>query len=313
MRDENLFNRITGSLIGLAIGDALGAPIEFSDPGTFSPITGFQSGGPFNLPAGTWTDDTSLALCLAESLIECRVFNPTDQLDRYWRWYHDGHLSATGHCFDIGNTTRKALDKFNQTGESFPGPTHDRSASNGSLMRLAPVPLFFHKDPGEAIRLSGESSRTTHGHRDPVDACRYAGAIIAGACNGEKKAELLSSLYAPIEGYWDAHPLNEKIEEVASGSFLEREPPEIKGRAHAVRALEAALWAFAKGKNFRESVLLAVNLGDDADTTGAICGQIAGAHYGMEGIPKEWIAGLVKKEVIEKYATGMFDVSCQTG
>ena len=203
MNQDDIKNSIMGSLFGLAIGDALGAPVEFEDPGSFPPVTGFQSGGPFNLPAGTWTDDTSLALCLAESLIKCGKFNPIDQFIRYLSWYSSGHLSATGHCFDIGNTTLDALIRFHKTREPFPGSTDEHSASNGSLMLLSPIPLYYRADPEQAIRYSGESSRTTHGHPVPVDACRYAGAIIAGACNGASKAEIISSHYSPILGYWD--------------------------------------------------------------------------------------------------------------
>ena len=110
-------DRITGSLIGLAVGDALGAAVEFQRPGTFPPVTDFRRGGPHDLEAGTWTDDTSLALCLAESLVERRGFDPRDQLDRYLSWYRSGHLSATGHCFDIGGTTRAALHTYERTGD----------------------------------------------------------------------------------------------------------------------------------------------------------------------------------------------------
>jgi ADP-ribosylglycohydrolase len=302
---SNLVSKISGSIFGLAIGDSLGAPVECNDPGTFSPVTGFRSGGPFNLPAGTWTDDTSLALCLAESLAICRGFNPTDQVSRYIRWYRDGHLSATGQCFDIGNTTRQALMKFVETGESFPGPTHERSMSNGSLMRLAPVPLFYHDRPDAALVFAGESSRTTHGHPAAISACQYLAGLLWGAINGVSKDELLSPLYSPVPGFWERNPLHPAIREVAEGSFWQRDPPYIKGTGYVVESLEAALWAFAKGSDFRESVLLAVNLGDDADTTGAICGQLAGAYYGMDEIPEEWIHGLVKEELLLRAANGI--------
>ncbi len=165
-------DRITGSLIGLAVGDALGAPVEFEPPGRFPPVTGYRRGGRFNLEAGTWTDDTSLALCLAESLIERRGFDPRDQLERYLSWYRTGRLSATGHCFDIGITTRSALVHFERTGDSESGMTSERSAGNGSLMRVAPVPLAYHRDPDRAIELSGRSSATTHALPVCIDACR---------------------------------------------------------------------------------------------------------------------------------------------
>src|SRR5438067_5367182 len=170
-----------GCLLGLAIGDAIGTSLEFYPPGSFTPIDDMVGGGPFSLQPGQWTDDTSLALCLAESLIERRAFDPLDQLGRYVRWYREGHLSSTGHCFDIGGTTRRALERFEQTGGRYCGPTDPRSAGNGSIMRLAAVPLAYTGRPREAIERSGESSRTTHGAVLAVDACRYLGALLVGA------------------------------------------------------------------------------------------------------------------------------------
>lgn len=295
-------DRIKGSLFGLAVGDALGAPIEFEPPGSFPPVTGFQNGGPYGLNAGEWTDDTSLALCLADSLISCKGFDPLDQITRYLRWYETGYLSVNDTIFDIGLTTREALHSFNKTGNPWSGPTHNRALGNGSLMRLCPVPLVYHHNPSLAIHLSGESSRTTHGNRQVIDACRYAGAIITGALIGESKETLTSPFYSPVPDYWNSFPLCPEIEDVASGSFLRKNPPKIQGKGYVVQSLEASLWALAKGKNFKESVLLAVNLGDDADTTGAICGQMAGAIYGLPGIPKPLIEGLVKADVILDFA-----------
>ena len=169
-------------------------------------------------------------------------------------------------------------------------------------MRLAPVPLFYHDQPDTALVFAGESSRTTHGHPAAISACQYLASLIWGAVNGVSKDELLSPLYSPVPGFWERNPLHPGIRKVANGSFLQRDPPAIKGSGYVVESLEAALWAFAKGSDFRESVLLAVNLGDDADTTGAICGQLAGAYYGMEEIPEDWIHGLGKTELIERAA-----------
>jgi len=301
----DLKNRCRGSLLGLAAGDALGATLEFRLPGTFDPITDMVGGGPFCLEAGEWTDDTSMALCLAESLIACRGFDPVDQLERYCRWYREGHLSSTGRCFDIGGTVQRALNRFMQTGEPYPGPPDPRSAGNGSLMRLAPIPLFYASDPVVAIHLSGESSRTTHGARAAVDACRYFGGLLVGAVQGASKAELLADRFSPVPGYWDEHPLCPEVEAVAAGSFHEKEPPAIEGRGYVVSCLEAALWAFDRSTSFREGCLLAVNLGDDADTTGAVFGQLAGAYYGEEGIPAEWRGRITLRSVIEGLAEGL--------
>ena len=294
----NQRERFQGCLQGLAAGDALGTTLEFRARGSFEPLTDMLGGGPFQLKPGQWTDDTSMALCLAESLIECRGFNPKDQMERYVRWWKEGHLSCTGTCFDIGNTTRAALSAFLKTGNPMSGPTDAYSAGNGSLMRLAPVPMLYAGDPKEAIEKSGESSKTTHGARVCIDACRYFGGLIAGALAGTEKEELLADHYAPIPGYWKTHSLISEIDDIAAGSFKKKNPPEIRGTGYVVQSLEAALWAFHKSKTFKEGCLMAVNLGDDADTTGAIYGQLAGAYYGEEGIPEKWLAITAMKNMI---------------
>ena len=298
-------SRFRGALLGLAVGDAIGTTVEFRSPGTFLPVTDMTGGGPFSLAPGQWTDDTSMALCLAESLIECGGFDPADQMRRYVRWYRDGHLSSTGRCFDIGNTVRFALETFERSGEPFSGPVSVVSAGNGSIMRLAPVPLAFSGDARRAIELSGESSRTTHGAREAIDACRYLGALIVGAVKGVSKEELLADRYSPVPGLWDESPLAPNIDEIARGSFKRSEPPEIKGSGYVVRSLEAALWAFHRTDSFRDGVLLAVNLGDDADTTAAVYGQLAGAYYGVHGIPVEWRGRVAYRELIETYADAL--------
>lgn len=283
-----LKERFAGALWGLACGDALGTTLEFKPPHTFEPLTDMVGGGPFNLPRGYWTDDTSMALCLAESIIACQAFNPTDQMERYVRWYRQGHLSSIGRCFDIGNATRAALHRFEQTGEPYSGSSNPYSAGNGSIMRLAPVPMAWYNHPQMAMSHAVDSSRTTHGALTCLDACRYMTGLIVGAINGESKAALLSSLYCPLPDYWQSHPLTSEIETVAKGSFKQLNPPQIQGSGYVVKSLEAALWAFYHTTTFEEGCLLAVNLGDDADTTGAVYGQIAGAFYGMSAIPAHW-------------------------
>lgn len=298
-------DRYRGCLMGLAAGDAVGAAVEFMPPGTFDPIDDMIGGGPHRLRPGEWTDDTSMALCLAESLVERGGFDPEDQMTRYIRWWRDGHLSSTGDCFDIGLTTQAALRRFERTGEPFAGSTAPGKAGNGSLMRLAPAPLFFAADPRQAIRMSGESSRTTHGAETCVDACRYFGGLLAGAAEGAAKADLLSPRYAPAAGAWDEAPLCAEVDAVAHGSFHRKEPPEIVGSGYVVESLEAALWAFAKAKDFADGCLLAANLGDDADTTAAIYGQIAGAHYGLDGVPERWRRRVAKAPLIIGLADGL--------
>ncbi len=295
--------RYRGCMLGLAAGDALGTTLEFRAPGTFRPVDDIVGGGPFGLRPGQWTDDTSMALCLAESLVERRGFDPADQLERYVRWYREGHMSSTGECFDIGNAIREALRRFEETGDPRSGSTDPRRAGNGSIMRLAPVPLFYAREPLEAVERSGESSLTTHGAENCVDACRFLGALITGAVNGAGKEALLSEEYDPSGGgYWQEHPLSGEIREVAGGSFKRRRPPEIQGSGYVVRSLEAALWAFYNSDSFEKGALMAVNLGDDADTTGAVYGQLAGAFYGERAIPDTWRQKLAHRPLIERLA-----------
>jgi len=298
-----------GSLLGLATGDALGTTLEFKSPGTFTPINDMLGGGPFHLKPGEWTDDTSMALCLAESLIERHAFDPIDQLERYVRWWRKGYLSSNGRCFDIGNTVRAALTRFERNHEPYGGLTDPDSAGNGSLMRLAPVPLRYAKDPLTAIERSGASSRTTHGAQAAVDACRYFGGLLVGALRGASKEELLFARYAPVPHYWLDHPLHPAIDEVALGSFKRKQPPAIKSTGYVVNSLEAALWAFYRSASFREGALLAVNLGDDADTTGAIYGQLAGAFYGADQIPLEWREKLAKRQLLESFAERLWQLA----
>ncbi|WP_434075996.1 ADP-ribosylglycohydrolase family protein [Moorella naiadis (nom. illeg.)] len=297
--------RYRGSLLGLAAGDALGTTLEFWRPGSLEPINDMVGGGPFNLKPGQWTDDTAMALCLAESLVECRGFDPADQMERYRRWYREGYMSSTGYCFDIGNTVRAALERFERTREPYCGSTDPSTAGNGSLMRLAPVPLFYACKPQEAVAKAGESSRTTHGAKESVDACRYFAALIVGAVDGAAKEELLSDHYEPTPGLWWEAPLAPKIAAVASGSFKRRNPPEVRGTGYVVDCLEAALWAFYHSSSFREGALLAVNLGDDADTTGAVYGELAGTYYGEDGIPAEWREKIAMREQIVSLAEGL--------
>jgi ADP-ribosylglycohydrolase len=289
-------NRLQGCILGLAVGDALGCTLEFKKPGTFESISSIVGGGYHNLEAGQWTDDTSMALCLAKSLIDCKGFDAKDQMLKYCKWYDEGYMSSTGECFDIGNTTLKALDDFIITGNPYSQVTDESSAGNGSIMRLAPIPMYYCQHPEDALKYAALNSQTTHANEMCVDACRYMAGIIVGLLNGESKETVLSSMYSPVNDYFNKEPLCGAINEVASGSFKNKQPPEIKGTGFVVESLEAALWAFYHSDNFRDGALKAVNLGNDADTTGAVYGQIAGAYYGIDNIPNEWINVICMKD-----------------
>jgi ADP-ribosyl-[dinitrogen reductase] hydrolase len=295
-----LIERYKGALLGLAAGDALGTTLEFRSPGSFEPIDDMVGGGPFKLPPGYWTDDTSMALCLAESLIEQQGFDAADQMTRYVRWWQEGHLSSTDSCFDIGNTVRQALQNFRDSGKPFAGSTDKNSAGNGSLMRLAPLPLAFRQNDAQRWQHAVNSSATTHGARACLDACGLYSELIVRALDGASRATILDTASIPPELFTDDS--NSDILAIAKGSYTQKMPPEIKGTGYVVDAIEAALWAFHHSDSFEEGALMAVNLGDDADTTGAIFGQLAGAFYGESGIPAAWRERLTQHNLITEYA-----------
>lgn len=301
--------RYYGSLLGLAIGDALGAPVEGLAPGMFPRVKHFAAGGVNNIEPGEWTDDTALAMCLAESLVARNGFDPADAMDRIRQWWRAGYWSCREAAFGIGQTTQAAIEYYEAEGAPYAGLTSDESATNGSIMRLAPVPLFYLTQPKEALEMSGASSRLTHASRACVDACRFLGALIVGAAQGVDKETLLQPGFSPVQGCWLSQPLTGDIELVAQGSYWEKAPPAIRGRGDVVSSLEAALWAFASTDNFADGALNAVNLGEDADTTAAVYGQLAGAYYGISGIPDSWRDGVLYKKKIVRLAERLYTSS----
>jgi ADP-ribosyl-[dinitrogen reductase] hydrolase len=301
-------DRMIGCLVGLAVGDALGTTLEFKRPGTFEPIGDMVGGGPFALEAGQWTDDTSMALCLADSLIHCGRFDPADQMRRYVSWWLEGHRSSRpGVCFDIGNTVRSSLERFSRTGDPFAGLVDGNAAGNGSLMRLAPAPMFFAGAPSTAITRAADSSWTTHGAAEAVDACRYFAALIVGALRGEPKSTLLTNAFDPGGNTWNLEPLAPRIQAIAAGSYKDKNAQSLRASGYVVHTLEAALWAFHASSTFREGALFAVNLGEDADTTGAVYGQLAGAFYGAAAIPQSWRERLYDGDAIVKLAVQLHE------
>lgn len=285
---NDLLDRARGALLGLALGDTLGVPLEFCARDSRT-VTDIEGGGPFNLAPGFWTDDTSMACCLAYSLIKKGGFNAEHQMQSYCKWYLYGAYSSTGTCFDIGVATRAGLEEFLNTGQPYAGSDDPRSAGNGSLMRLAPIPIFYADAFEECVEHAASSSRTTHQAPEAIDACKYYAALIFGALNGVPKEILLDGLYSPIEGYWQRQALSPAILEIAQGSYKTKERHQIHSSGYVVHTMEAALWALHRNTNFRDGVLEAVNLGDDSDTVGAVYGQLAGAVYGETGLPIDWI------------------------
>lgn len=295
-------DRYRGCLLGLAVGDAIGTTVEFRPRGTFPPVNDMTGGGPFQLKAGEWTDDTSMALCLGASLLHIGGFDARDQINRYCNWWHHGYMSSNGRCFDIGTTVSRALLNYERSGKPLSGSDNPRAAGNGSIMRLAPVPMFYSEEEKKAVERSADSSRTTHGAAECIDACKYFGLVLWRALHGDSKEVILTDCDATVVSC-------ESIRAIAHGAYKSKSVEEVTGSGYVVESLEAALWCFWSSDSFEEAVLTAVNLGDDADTTGAVCGQVAGAFYGEKGIPTHWLERLVMADDIREMADGLFIAS----
>jgi ADP-ribosyl-[dinitrogen reductase] hydrolase len=294
---QQRLDRSQGALVGLAVGDAIGTTLEFLPRGSFKPLTDMVGGGQFCLKKGYWTDDTSMALCLGYSLLECGHFNAHDQMTRYCNWMDLGYMSSIGHCFDVGFTVASALRRFQKRGDPFAGANTKMSAGNGSIMRLAPVPIFFQYHLDKAIHYGAESSRTTHASQLCIDACCFLAELLAGMIAGADKNFIRHINY---------QPKTQAIKSLKSGAFLAKAYEEITGSGYVVDSLEASLWCFYHHNSFEQCVLAAANLGNDADTTAAITGQLAGAYYGHSGIKQEWREALHWHEEIANLAANLF-------
>ena len=284
---ESIRDRAAGAFLGLAVGDAVGTTLEFRQRDAQERLEDMVGGGPFDLAAGTWTDDTTMALALAESLAECGTLDCRDLMDRFVRWWKDGEYSCTGSCFDIGNTTSAALARYERTRDPLAGSTDPRAAGNGSLMRLSPVALRYWDDRALLDATAAEQSRTTHGAETAVDACRGFAALLADAISGMSRAELLAP--RPFDGA-------PEISRILAGSWRGKPREEISSSGYVASTMEAALWSVARTSDFRGAVLLAANLADDADTVAAVAGQLAGALYGLGGIPDDWLGRVAWKD-----------------
>lgn len=291
-----------GAMLGLAIGDALGAAVEFKPPGSFPPVTGYRGGGPHPIKPGMWTDDTSMALALMDSITQ-RGWDLADQLDRYCLWRGQGHYSPTGVCFDIGGTTSGALGRWRR-GDVEPaqcGGTAEWSQGNGSIMRIAPVAIAYGPDEERA----GLSSMTTHAHPVCADACRVFVWMLGKLMDDWTFERVINAAKARADAFQVAHtrPVHDVVVEqsfkVESGG----------GSGWVIDSLKGALWAVNSSDNFKEAVLKAVNLGRDADTTGAVTGQLAGARWGETGISQELKDGLYDYEGIANAVDALIDRS----
>jgi ADP-ribosyl-[dinitrogen reductase] hydrolase len=274
-----LRERFLGAWLGLAAGDAVAAATQYRRPGTFAPVGDMIGGGPFELPRGGWSDDTAMALCLADSLLETDGFDARDQVRRYQRWQREGYLSATGQCLGITASTARALAMAQWRRQIYSGSHAPDQLDPEPLSRVAPVVMFYFAAREEAIQLASDAARTTCQAPAVLAACRDLARALHLALSGQPKARVLAG----------------------AGSGVESGPG--KRRPGSVtEALAIALEALAATDNFRDAVLHAVNHGGNADVAGAACGQLAGALYGASAIPAPWRDSLLQRALIESYA-----------
>jgi ADP-ribosylglycohydrolase len=292
---EDLRARYLGALMGLAVGDALAAATQGRTPGSFAPILEFAGGGPFALPLGAWSDDTAMALCLAESLLERGGFDARDQTQRYGRWLEHGHLSATGRAVGITPSTARALALSKWQRKLFSG-SHDPSQLDPEpLARVAPAVMFFYATPQVAVHQACEAARTTCQAPLVLECCRLFAALVWGALAGSSKEDI----FEPGADILDVSRLRPAVAELVAGA---REPRSKGVGSRVDTALQAALWAFRTTDNFRTGALRAANLGGSSDVITAAYGALAGAHYGVDAIPAAWRSALAHQDLIERFA-----------
>jgi ADP-ribosyl-[dinitrogen reductase] hydrolase len=276
----------------------------FKSRDTYEHVTGYTAGGTYALDPGYWTDDTSMALCLAETLLERGTYDPVGFGDRLIRWVDEGYNSSLARCFDIGQTTLRAIGAYRRYGYEESGVTGKWAGGNGSIMWLAPVPIFYQDAAELADKIAVKQGTLTHNHEVPNDGCRLLSRIIIeGIITGDKESTLCSVEHMPV---------SDEISHVNRRDYERKGRDDIKSDGYVVSTLEAAMWAVFNTDNFRDALLLAVNLGDDADTVGAVAGQIAGAIYGIDGIPDDWVAGLAEAPRIVGVAEKLFDLRHKT-
>ena len=294
-------DRAIGALLGLAAGDAVGTTLEFTTRDTQPLLTHMVGGGPFGLEPGQWTDDTAMALALGNSLAGSDAFDPEDCMTRFVSWYRSGAYSCTGTCFDIGGATSAALRRFEKDGNPFAGSKHPESAGNGSLMRLSPVAIWGARRGEEKVtEVARLQSGLTHDAPECVAACEGFAILTTRAILGISRIDVLSPLA------FDGPP---RVAEIFAGSWRGKTRDQISSSGYVVHSLEAALWSVGNTDSFEEAILLAANLGDDADTVAAITGQLAGALYGARGIPAHWRSRLAWHDEIEQLALDLLGQS----
>lgn len=305
MKHDNLYRSV---LFGVATGDALGVPVEFRDRETIrkNPVTGMVGYGTYNLPPGTWSDDSSLTFCLAEALTH--GFSLPRIAGNFVRWLYHNEWTPYGKVFDVGIMTQEAIYRLkNGTAPELAGGMYEDENGNGSLMRILPLLFHIHNKPvDERFLLTKQVSSITHGHVRSVIACFYYLEFARLLMSGEDKFSVYRKLQEEIPEYLQKRQIvaNEIaiFDRLLNGDIAQQPEESIHSGGYVLHSLEAAMWCLLTTQTYAEAVLKAVNLGSDTDTTAAITGGLAGLLYGYDAIPAPWIKELVKRTEIDELA-----------
>jgi ADP-ribosylglycohydrolase len=299
MTTNRLSDRILSIIIGGAIGDALGVPVEFKTRSTFK-VTDMTGHGTYNQPKGTWSDDTSLTLCLMENVIESG--DDESLMRKFSDYLAHGYMTPYDECFDIGGTTARAIEAFRRgTPAHRCGQTGENENGNGSLMRIAPAAfLGINNDDFQSrVELVERYSGLTHAHPRSLFGCILYVEYLRRLFRGMAKEEALDDAITMSAGLRKYEGQFSHYSRILSGEIKTLERDAIRSGGYVVDTFEAAMWCFLRHDTYRDTVLEAVNLGGDTDTTGIVAGSLAGMFYGIENIPPEWLNQLAKIEYIK--------------
>jgi len=296
-------NKIKGGIFGVAVGDALGVPVEFSSREELKsdPVVGMRGGGIHKQPSGTWSDDSSLTFCLLESL--CDGFDLDDIANNFSRWFKEGYWTPHGEVFGVGGTTREAMLRLeDKTDPTEAGGKGERDNGNGSLMRILPM-VFYTKDMDleKRFELVHKVSSITHAHPRSKMACGFYVTLSMELLKGKKPLCAYDETICIFEDYYQKEPFQKELphfDRILSKELYGSSKKDIRSGGYVMDTLEASIWAFLNSGDFEETVLTAINLGEDTDTVGAVAGGLSGIWYGFESIPEAWIDGLARKEDI---------------
>jgi len=313
IQNVDYFKEIKSALFGVAVGDALGVPVEFKSRETLrkNPVTDMIGYGTYNLPPGTWSDDSSLTFCLAEALTQDFDLNVIGQ--NFVKWAHENYWTPHGDVFDIGIATSKAISRLAK-GEKpeLAGGFKENDNGNGSLMRILPLVFYLLDKPiNERFDITRKVSSITHGHIRSVIACFYYLEFAKQILEGKDIFEIYKNLQTEISNYLAKLGINPteiaNFDRLLKGNIFKIDESDIQSSGYVLHTLEASIWSLMTTDNYKEAVLKAVNLGDDTDTTGAVTGGLAGLYYGFDNIPKKWLRQIARYRDIENLAERLND------